>query len=107
MATELTEGLSQSSLAKFKVLQQHFVAGLAVRWRAVADAAKPQELQAELHRLSGAAGSYGFLRLSHCAQAAELLSIRNAGTVLKQALAQLEAEITLVQTLAQEDSSAG
>jgi HPt (histidine-containing phosphotransfer) domain-containing protein len=107
VASELTEGLSAASLAKFKVLQHHFVAGLAARWRAVADAATPPELQAELHRLSGAAGSYGFDRLSQCARAAELSSTGAAKPALAQALALVEAEINLAQTLVQEGSSTG
>ncbi len=106
MASELTGGLSTASVAQFKVLQRHFVAGLAVRWRTVTDAETPQQLQAELHRLSGAAGSYGFERMSQCARAAELLSIDHAGPALTQALALVEAEITLAQTLAQENSPA-
>ena len=106
MASELTEGLSTASLAKFRVLQQHFVAGLAVRWRAVADAATPQQVQLALHRLSGAAGSYGFERLSQCAKAAELLSYSPSGTELTQALAVLETEINLAQPLDQKDASA-
>jgi len=109
VASELTEGLSSASLAKFKVLQEHFVAGLAVRWCAVSDAITPHELQAELHRLSGAAGSYGFEHLSQCARAAELLSNghKAAGTVLALALAQVQVEIKLAQTPAQEAPSAG
>jgi HPt (histidine-containing phosphotransfer) domain-containing protein len=106
VASDLTGGLPAASLAKFKVLQQHFVTGLALRWRAVADAATPQELQTQLHQLSGAAGSYGFERLSQCARAAELLSTGHAGAALAQALALVEAEINLAQTLIQEDASA-
>ena len=107
MASDLTEGLCAASLVKFKVLQHHFVVGLAERWRAVADAATATELQAELHRLSGAAGSYGFERLSQCARAAELSSTGAAKPALAQALALVEAEINLAQTLVQEGSSTG
>jgi len=105
VASALTDGLSKASLAKFKVLQQHFVAGLAVRWRNLADAATSQELQSELHRLAGAAGSYGFERMSQCARAAELLSADPAGTEMAQALALVGVEIKQAQTLAQEESS--
>lgn len=107
MASELTEGLSAESLAQFKVLQKNFVAGLAVRWRAVTDAVAPRELQAQLHRLAGAAGSYGFDRMSQCALAAELLSKSAADATLALALARLEAEIKLAQLLEQDDKSAG
>jgi HPt (histidine-containing phosphotransfer) domain-containing protein len=103
VAPKLTQSLSGASLTKFKVLQQHFVAGLAVRWRAIVDAATPQELETTLHRLCGAAGSYGFDRLSECARIAELLSASHAGPALTQALARLETEINLARTLAQVD----
>lgn len=113
MASELTQGLSSASLAKFKALQDHFVTGLATRWHAVATAATPHDLHAALHQLSGAAGSYGFERMSQCARSAELLSTGHTATAtatataLAQALVLLEAEINLAQNFIDDGSSGG
>jgi len=93
VASRMTEGLPPAALAQFEVLQRGFVAGLPARWLALETAATAQERQAVLHRLCGAAGSYGLERLSQCARAAEALALSAAPEALAPALALLKAEI--------------
>ncbi len=52
-------------------LRQRFVSGLALRWQAIARPASPDDCRQALHRLAGAAGSYGFDALGLAAQQAE------------------------------------
>jgi HPt (histidine-containing phosphotransfer) domain-containing protein len=66
-----TEGLSDAAVAAFGQLRQRFIAGLPERWREIAAAPAPLQ-QAALHRLAGAAGSYGLPRLGEAAKKAEL-----------------------------------
>jgi HPt (histidine-containing phosphotransfer) domain-containing protein len=107
VAPALTNGLSAAAQVQFKVLQQHFVTGLSTRWREITEAQTPQELQAALHRLSGAAGSYGFKGLGQCARVAELLSTNHTGTELEHALMLVETEITRTQAHDQSNSTNG
>ncbi len=93
MASHMTEGLPPAALAQFEVLQRGFVTGLPARWLAVETAATAQERQAVLHRLCGAAGSYGLEGLSQCARVAETLALSGPPEELTQALALLKGEI--------------
>ena len=52
-------------------LQQRFIGGLAGRWQAIAQTASPADCRQALHRLAGAAGSYGFAALGQAARQAE------------------------------------
>ncbi len=58
--------------SRFAALQRHFVDGLPARWSAISLASLASDAQrAELHRLAGAAGSFGYLALGEAARAAE------------------------------------
>ncbi|MBP7668200.1 MAG: Hpt domain-containing protein [Burkholderiaceae bacterium] len=52
-------------------LRQRFIGGLAGRWQAISQPASPQDCRQALHRLAGAAGSYGFAALGQAARQAE------------------------------------
>ena len=52
----------------FELLRARFRAGLAERWRRIAQAATPDQCHAELHRLAGTAGSYGYEALGLAAR---------------------------------------
>ena len=56
--------------ALFEVIRRQFVAGLAERGRALDEAHTPQQLQAVLHRLAGAAGAFGYDTLGSMARQA-------------------------------------
>jgi len=60
--------------AAFTRLRAQFVAGLAQRWQEIDAAADPAAQQAALHRLAGAAGSYGLVALGDAARDAEAAS---------------------------------
>jgi len=63
---------SDGLAARFAALQRHFVEGLPARWSALALAPRGSDAQrAELHRLAGAAGSFGYTALGQAASAAE------------------------------------
>ena len=80
--------LSASLPSRFAALQRHFVEGLPARWTAIAFAARGSETQrAELHRLAGAAGSFGYVALGEAARVAECC--RDAG--INAALSKLQA----------------
>ena len=90
-----TLGLSPAAAANFAQLRQRFVAGLAQRWLEIA-AARTDSAQQHiaLHRLAGAAGSYGLHALGAAARRAELSLEQGQDRELKQALAELEALIS-------------
>ncbi|MDP9902264.1 Hpt domain-containing protein [Variovorax ginsengisoli] len=52
-------------------MRQRFVAGLAARWAEIVAAESDAQRQFLLHRMSGAAGSFGFDELSVVARRAE------------------------------------
>ncbi len=98
MPASLTEGLPREVAAKFQRLQQRFVAGLPERWRAITQAGSDAALHnAELHRLAGSAGSYGFEHLSRCARAAEQLQSADSSADLALVMAQLAQAIAQAQ----------
>lgn len=59
--------------AGFEALRRRFVTGLPDRWREIDAAPDPATRAAALHRLAGAAGTYGFSELGTAARAAERL----------------------------------
>lgn len=69
MATDLPPG----TLAAFGALRERFASGLIDRWREIEGlhGETPAQSQA-LHRLAGAAGSFGFEDLGRAARAAEV-----------------------------------
>jgi HPt (histidine-containing phosphotransfer) domain-containing protein len=72
--------------------------GLTNRWTEISNAPDDRALLTALHRMTGSAGSFGFVRLSQCARMAEELLISGRTANLPQALAQLEKEVTLAQS---------
>lgn len=76
---------------QFALIRRQFIAGLARRLQEMAQASTPSELHAVLHRLAGAAGSFGFEALSQ--QARQTMSAVEAQDVdlQKQCLAALTA----------------
>ncbi len=96
MTSHMTDGLPPAALDRFEVLRQNFVAGLAARHLEIQSAATAQARQAALHRLCGAAGSFGMDRMSQCARVAETLALSGPPEELAQALALLKGEIERV-----------
>ncbi len=72
--------------ARLAALQRHFVGGLPARWAAIQQAAPGAAQQAELHRLAGAAGSFGFADLGEAARVAERCSEVDMPAALSQVL---------------------
>jgi len=69
------EVLIASVPSRFAALQRSFVEGLPARWLAIALAGRGSDAQrAELHRLVGAAGSFGYPALGEAARVAECCS---------------------------------
>lgn len=57
---------------RFSELQSRFIAGLPARWSGIVQAANGSTAQrAGLHRLAGAAGSFGYTSLGQAAGVAE------------------------------------
>jgi HPt (histidine-containing phosphotransfer) domain-containing protein len=81
--------------AAFEQLRQQFLQGLTGRWRDINEASTPGDRKAALHRLIGAAGSYGYAEISERAREAEHLL--EAPTIdaaaLQQALDALRCEL--------------
>lgn len=72
-------------------LRQRFVGGLGQRWLAISQAAAPGDCSQALHRLAGAAGSYGFDAMGQAARRAELSCADSAdGWPAPAALAELQ-----------------
>ncbi len=70
-----TSAVSANFTWRFTALQRQFVEGLPARWSALEAAVQDSEVQrATLHRLAGAAGSFGYIALSDAARAAECCS---------------------------------
>jgi len=72
-------------------LRQRFVGGLGQRWQAISQASAPDGCIQALHRLAGAAGSYGFDAMGQAARRAELSCAGSAdGWPAPAALAELQ-----------------
>jgi HPt (histidine-containing phosphotransfer) domain-containing protein len=91
---DLPEGLSASHQAAFLQLRRRFCAGLPERWAQIEGAADTPERVAALHRLAGAAGSYGLVKLDTCArQALRLVESSADAALVCAALADLRATL--------------
>jgi HPt (histidine-containing phosphotransfer) domain-containing protein len=90
VAPSPADGLPPAARAGFEALRQRFLAGLPERWREIEAAPDDRARIAALHRLAGAAGSYGFDELGRTARAAEHLAAGGNGPALAQALANLQ-----------------
>jgi HPt (histidine-containing phosphotransfer) domain-containing protein len=84
------DGLPPAALAGFEALRQRFVAGLRDRWHEIEQAPDPAARAAALHRLAGAAGSYGYEDLGRAARTAEQLAADAADPTFARALAEVE-----------------
>jgi HPt (histidine-containing phosphotransfer) domain-containing protein len=84
------DGLPPAALAGFEALRRRFVAGLPDRWQEIEQAPDPIARTAALHRLAGAAGSYGYEELGQAERAAEHLAAGATGPEFARALAELE-----------------
>jgi hypothetical protein len=73
----------------FERLRSRFIAGLPQRWADIVAAPAGPERVAVLHRLAGAAGSYGLTALGDAARAAE--HAKGSDTALPGLRAQIEA----------------
>ena len=89
MAPSPADGLPPAARAGFEALRQRFLAGLPERWREIETAPDGRALAAALHRLAGAAGSYGFDELGRAARAAEHLAAGGSAPLLAPVLADL------------------
>lgn len=90
MARDPADNLVPSTRERYEALRRQFLAGLPIRWREIERAADPTVRTAALHRLAGAAGTYGFDELGHAARAAEYLADADSGQTLAGALAEVE-----------------
>ena len=88
MAASPAEGLSPELQAAFARLRDRFVAGLPQRWKEIEEAAPGPALEAALHRLVGAAASYGLGPLGAAAREAEALARQASAGAAPEKLAQ-------------------
>ena len=85
-ATDPAAGQTAAVQATFARLRASFIAGLPARWQEI-DAAPDATLRRDaLHRLAGAAGSYGLVTLGEAAHRAECLCEGGPSPGLTQAL---------------------
>jgi hypothetical protein len=71
-AFDPAQGQSAAVQAAFARLRSQFLAGLPQRWAEIVSAPRGPMRVAALHRLTGAAGSYGLMALSDAARLAEM-----------------------------------
>jgi HPt (histidine-containing phosphotransfer) domain-containing protein len=81
-------GPTEASAALEK-LRERFVAGLPQRWHEIAHGTELSRRRQALHRLAGAAGSYGFDAVSTAARTAEQALAGGDAAAFDLALAQL------------------
>ena len=87
MAASPAEGLPPEVQEAFARLRERFVAGLPQRWQEIESAESGGALQAALHRLVGAAASYGLGPLGDAAREAETLARQAPTDATPEALA--------------------
>ena len=78
--------------AAFDLLRAQFLAGLPARWQEITGA-DGRACRAALHRLSGAAGSYGCAAVGQAARLAEQAAAAGDTAALGAALASLRDEL--------------
>jgi len=88
-AADPTAGQNPAVQAAFARLRSQFVAGLPQRWAQIVSAPQGPLRVAGLHRLTGAAGSYGLLALADAARQAE--AMQGADETLLAVRQQIEA----------------
>ncbi len=92
----LVDALPAGTEQAFLRLQLRFVDGLPDRWAAIEAAPDNAQRQTLLHRLKGAAGSFGFHALSQAAQRAEEAASHAHAWALGAALRDISTEIDLL-----------
>lgn len=91
------EGMDPALSAQFARIRQSFADGLGRRAREIDNAANPTALHEALHRLTGAAGAYGFDSLSQLARAA-IQAVHDGDAARQQvALARLKNALMAIQ----------
>jgi HPt (histidine-containing phosphotransfer) domain-containing protein len=88
-ASDPSAGMPAAARAAFAQLRRQFVAGLPARWQALEQAGAGAPQQAVLHRLAGAAGSYGYDALGLAARHAESLAVDGPAEDFRTALQSL------------------
>lgn len=91
--TTLVDPLPEGTAQTFFRMQVRFVDGLPARWAAIHAAQDDAQRRALLHRLKGAAGSFGFAALSRAAHRAEEAASRADPVDLGTALHDISTEI--------------
>lgn len=92
----LVDVLPAGTEQAFLRLQRRFVDGLPDRWAAIEAAQDDAQRQALLHRLKGAAGSFGFHTLSQAARRAEEAASHADAWALGTALHDISTEIDVL-----------
>lgn len=82
VALSPADGQPPAVQAAFALLRARFVAGLPQRWREIEAASSGAALEAALHRLVGAAASFGLHPLGEAARQAETLARGPAAAAL-------------------------
>lgn len=91
--TTLVDSLPEGTAQAFFRMQLRFVDGLPARGAAIHAAPDNAQREALLHRLKGAAGSFGFVALSAAAHRAEEAASRADAAALGAALHDISTEI--------------
>ena len=86
MAASPADDLPPQTRAAFAALREKFRVGLPARWNEIEQAGDPAALCAALHRLAGAAGSYGFDDIGRAARTAEQLASEDRCAALDSAI---------------------
>ncbi|WP_435457933.1 Hpt domain-containing protein [Variovorax sp. LT2P21] len=92
----LVDPLPAGTEQAFFRVQARFVDGLPARWAAIHAAHDTAQRQALLHRLKGAAGSFGFAALSGAAHRAEEAALHADPAALGAALHDISTEIDVL-----------
>jgi HPt (histidine-containing phosphotransfer) domain-containing protein len=87
------EAMPAATQAAFDRLRARFMAGLPARWSEIDAAASARALHDALHRLAGAAGSYGCAPVGAAARRAESLALEGDRPDLIAALEELRLRI--------------
>lgn len=90
MAAPPSDALPPGTEQAFARMQASFCAGLQTRWMDITAATDDTARLAALHRLAGAAGSFGFPDLGQAAKRAELAATQADANALQVALLALQ-----------------
>lgn len=91
------DGFNPALDEQFQHIQKTFIAGLAKRETEIVEAPSREYFNAELHRLAGAAGAFGFDELSQLARSAMESSYRGDEVQVHKAIAQLRNAMHMIR----------